>query len=103
MCAKIETLTEQRDILKTQIAAATTPATTTRAGKWTIAHRAGARRLNHAKLTKAYPVTQHPHLYQPKINTTAVRKHFAPADLEAYYQAASSPVIVVKPATQDEQ
>lgn len=78
--AQIAQLTDQADQLRAHLAALG-------AGK----HNAGpysvqitvAKRLDAKKLQAAYPVAQNPAFYQPKLSTTAVRKHLSQAALEA--------------------
>lgn len=52
------------------------------------------RRLNEAAFTAAYPVAQHPQLYGPKVNLSAVKHHVAPNDLDAFY-VEGKPVVKV--------
>lgn len=52
------------------------------------------RRLDAKAIEAAFPVTQYPHLYAPKPDTTAVRKHIAEVDLEPY-MVEGAPVVKV--------
>lgn len=64
------------------------------AGPYKVTVRAGARRLDPAKVAEAYPVVQHPELYRPAIDTAAVKHHLAPAELERF-QTVGKPVVVI--------
>lgn len=41
-------------------------------------------RLDPKKLEAAYPVAQHPELYKPTIDTTAVKNNISPIELDQY-------------------
>lgn len=56
--------------------------------------RAGSRRLNTTRLAKALPFTQRPELYKAVVDTTAVKHHLSPAELEAY-QDQGNPTVVL--------
>lgn len=63
-------------------------------GPYKVTIKAGARRLNATRLTAAFPVTQHPELYKPVLDTTAVKEHMAPVQLAAF-QDAGAPTVTV--------
>lgn len=46
---------------------------------------ANYRQLDKKRLATDYPIAQHPEIYAAEISTTAVKKHIAEADLDAYY------------------
>lgn len=52
------------------------------------------RRLDPAKVMAAYPVTACPEIYKPTIDTTAIKKHIAPIDLEPFYVEGVAKVVV---------
>lgn len=52
----------------------------------------GARRLDAKKIEQAYPAAQFPQLYAAKLDTSAVKKEFAPAALETF-QTQSAPTV----------
>ncbi|MBE9924453.1 hypothetical protein G8C93_00915 [Cellulosimicrobium cellulans] len=51
-------------------------------------------RLDAKALGEAFPVAQHPELYKPALDTTAVRHHLSPAVLEQYTRAGSTTVTI---------
>lgn len=53
---------------------------------------AGAHRLNTKKLETDFPAGQFPGLYQLKLDTVAIKEHFAPAALAAY-QTQNAPSV----------
>jgi hypothetical protein len=71
------------------------PQGTTNVGSHRVLVKAPARRLVPARLADAFPVTEHPELYKPAIDTTAVKHHLAPAALEQF-QDAGTPTVEVK-------
>jgi hypothetical protein len=71
------------------------PRGTHHVGAHDVLVKAPARRLNAARLAAAFPVTEHPELYKPAIDTTAVKHHLAPAALEQF-QDAGTPTVEVK-------
>lgn len=71
------------------------PRGTHQAGSVTITVKKGASRLNTSRLTAAHPFTERPELYKPVLDTAAVKRHIAPADLEAF-QDEGTPVVEVK-------
>ena len=71
------------------------PRGTHNTGSHQVLVKAGSRRLNATRLTTAYPVVEHPELYRPVIDTTAVKTHLAPVDL-AQFQDAGTPTVEVK-------
>lgn len=64
------------------------------AGPYKVTVRAGARRLDPAKVAEAYPVVQHPELYSPKPDTTKIRHHIAAADLEPFLIEGKPTVVI---------
>ena len=64
------------------------------AGPYKVTVRTGARRLDPVKVAEAYPVVEHPELYKPAIDTTAVKHHLAPAELERF-QTVGKPTVVI--------
>lgn len=62
---------------------------------WTT--RRGARRLNPKRIEQAYPAIKHPELYAPRLDTTAVRRAFAPDDL-ARFEDVGEDTLTVKAA-----
>lgn len=64
------------------------------AGRWSVQVRS-SRRLDARAVEAAYPVAQHPELYKPAIDTTALKDHIAPVDLDQFY-VDNRPSIVVK-------
>jgi hypothetical protein len=51
-------------------------------------------RLDSAALGRAYPVTMYPHLYEPKLSTSAVRDNIAPVELDKYTKTGSRQITV---------
>ncbi|MFD2792559.1 hypothetical protein ACFS27_03260 [Promicromonospora vindobonensis] len=51
-------------------------------------------RLDAAALGRDYPVTAYPHLYEPKLSTSAVRDNIAAVDLAKYAKAGQRQVTV---------
>lgn len=51
-------------------------------------------RLDAAALGRVYPVTAYPHLYEPKLSTSAVRDNIAPAVLAQYTKAGQRQVTI---------
>lgn len=51
-------------------------------------------RLDSTAITAAFPVAQHPELYKPALDTTAVRHHLSPAVLEQYTRSGSTTVTI---------
>ena len=51
-------------------------------------------RLDAKALGEAFPVAQHPELYKPTLDTSAVRHHLAPTVLEQYTRAGSTTVTI---------
>lgn len=64
---------------------------THQAGEYKVIVRAGARRVDTSAVAKTYPVEARPELYRQTVDLSAVRRHIAPADLEA--------CTIVSPAT----
>ena len=48
------------------------------------------RRLNTTQLSKQFPVTERPELYQPKLDTKRVRENLSPKDLDAFMDETMS-------------
>lgn len=71
------------------------PRGTHEVGSHQVLVKAPARRLNATRLAAAYPVVEHPELYKPVLDTTAVKHHLSPAAL-AEYQDAGTPTVEVK-------
>lgn len=63
------------------------------AGAWTVQVQHN-RRLDPRAIEAAYPVTQHPELYKPAVDTTAVKRHIAAIDLEDFYVESTARVVV---------
>lgn len=53
------------------------------------------RRIDPGLFEDKYPVAQWPHFWEPKINTTQVRKQLAPAEIEAL-STEGEPRVVLK-------
>lgn len=70
------------------------PVGTHHAGAFKIQVKAGARRLNTARLAEAHPFTERPELYKAVLDTAAAKHHLAPAELEAF-QDQGNPTVVV--------
>ena len=51
-------------------------------------------RLDSAALGRAYPVTAYPHLYEPKLSTSAVRDNIAKVELEKYTKPGARQVTI---------
>lgn len=66
-------------------------------GRSIITIRPGNARLNNTKLANAFPVTEHPELYKPTIDTKAVRAHIAKVDL-VDYETRGDDIVTIKPA-----
>jgi len=64
-------------------------------GEHTVQVRAGARRLDPAKVAANHPFEQNPELYKNTLDTTAVKHHIAPAELDGY-KTDGTPTVVVK-------
>jgi len=92
--AAIEADKERVEEIK-QILAAELPVGTHPAGSHKIQVRAGARRLNNTRLAEAYPYTVRPELYKATLDTTAVKHHLAPAELESFKDASAPTVVVI--------
>lgn len=60
---------------------------------WTLTLRAN-RRLNADRFTQRFPVAQYPHLYEPKLNSAALKDNFSPIELDKYYDEGSAVVVV---------
>lgn len=65
------------------------------AGPYKVQVRAGARRLNTTRFEAAFPVTQNPQFYKPRLDTAAVREHIAPSQLADFYDVGK-PVVTIK-------
>jgi len=64
------------------------------AGKMNIIIRRGANRLDQKKFAADHPMAQYPKFYEPKLNTTAVKKGVAADDLEQYQTTGPQTVMV---------
>ncbi|KFI51721.1 hypothetical protein [Bifidobacterium biavatii] len=84
---------EEIDQLKTQILDAY-PIGDYQAGPLCVKVKAGANRLNTAKLTAAFPADKYPQLYESKLSTKQVRSQFAPTAL-ADYMTIGTPQVMV--------
>jgi hypothetical protein len=93
LTADEETIKERKDTIKA-ILLASFEVGAHPVGPYKVTIKAGARRLNAARLTAAFPVTQHPELYKPVLDTTAVKEHMAPVQLAAF-QDAGAPTVTV--------
>lgn len=82
--AEIGALQEEKDAITALILHDLTPGTRIEADGLTITVGKPVERLNTRKLTEAYPLLDFPHLYKAVVDTTAVRKHVPPADLEKH-------------------
>lgn len=71
------------------------PRGTHHVGSHDVLVKAGARRLNAARLTAAFPVVEHPEFYKPAIDTAAVKHQLSPAAL-AEFQDEGTPTVEVK-------
>lgn len=58
-------------------------------------YRPGPGRIDAKKLQAAYPVTQHPELYKPVVDTEQAKRHIAPADLDQF-KTYGNPTFVMK-------
>lgn len=54
------------------------------------------RRLDLAAVAKAYPATEHPELYRLEPTATNVRKHLAPADVDAFMKETGDPRVSIR-------
>lgn len=52
------------------------------------------RRLDPAKVQATYPVVSYPELYRPALDTAAVKRHIAPAELDTFYVEGAPKVII---------
>ncbi|WP_061960631.1 hypothetical protein [Demequina flava] len=64
-------------------------------GDHTVQVRAGARRVDPGKVAANHPYEQSPELYKHTVDTTAVKHHLAPAELDGY-KTDGQPTVVVK-------
>lgn len=92
--AEVEAIKERQDEIKTLLLTKL-PQGTHEAGPFKVTVKAGAKRLNNAALMAAYPVTAHPEMYKAALDTTAVKKHIAPVELEQF-QDTGAPTLAVK-------
>lgn len=88
-------IAERREHIKARLLTLHPEPGTIPAGPYKVIIKAGPRRLDPAKVAEAYPVTQHPELYKPALDTTAVKHHLAPAELERY-QSQGRPQVVIQ-------
>jgi hypothetical protein len=93
--AELEHIAERRDTIKAILAARFAPGTTTPVGEHKVQVKSGTRRLNTARLAAAYPVVQHPDLYEPRISSAAVKQHLAPVALANFYDTGSPTVVIL--------
>lgn len=87
-------IAERREQIKAQLLAKLEPGTH-QAGPYQVIVKAGPRRLDTAAVEAAYPVVEHPELYSPRPDTTKVKHHLAPAELERY-QTVGKPQVVIQ-------
>lgn len=87
-------IAERREQIKARLLALHPGHGTIPAGPYKVTVRHGARRLDPTKVAEAYPVTRHPELYKPTIDTGAVKHHLSPAELEQY-QTVGKPTVVI--------
>lgn len=94
----IANLKGRRDELAALILTLMGPGEKMVAGDYEISVRRPAKRLDNRRLTAAFPFSQRPELYKAIIDTTLVREHVAPAELEAsdVYATPGTPSVVVK-------
>ncbi|MFD6094553.1 hypothetical protein ACFWGN_20775 [Oerskovia sp. NPDC060338] len=93
--AELEHIAERRDTIKAILARRFAPGTTTPVGEHKVQVKSGTRRLNTTRLATAYPVVQHPDLYEPRISTAAVKAHLAPIALAEFYDAGAPTVVIL--------
>lgn len=93
--AELEHIAERRDTIKAILAKKFAPGTTTPVGDHKVQVKSGTRRLNTARLAAAYPVVQHPNLYEPRISSASVKEHLAPVALTEFYDTGSPTVVVL--------
>ncbi len=70
------------------------PTGTHDAGDHKVTIRAGARRLDPAKVAEAYPFREHPEMYKVAVDTAKVREYVAPNFLRDL-QTEGNPTVVV--------
>lgn len=87
-------IAERRDAIRARLLQIHPEPGTIPAGPYTVQVKRGARRLNAGRLEADYPVTQHPELYAPKVDTAAVKHHIAGAVLDAYYDEGRPTVVI---------
>ena len=92
--AGIEQLTTRRGELEDLIRALVPAGTRQTVGDHTITVSTPVRRLNTRALAADNPATARPELYKASLDTTAVRRFFSDADLEAGgYYTTSTPTV----------
>lgn len=87
-----EQIKERRATIRATLARHLDVGTTTLAGHKIVVTQPS--RLDPKALTLAFPVAQHPEMYEPKISTTAVREHVAPVDLAQYTTTGARTVTI---------
>lgn len=88
-------IAERRDTIRARLLQLHPGTGTVQAGPYKVTVRAGARRLDPAKVAEAYPVERHPELYRPAVDTAAIKHHLAPAELERF-QTQGRPTVVIQ-------
>lgn len=91
---QIENLTQQRDQVKAAILALVPGPDTYQAGALAV-QVVQSHTLDKKAIAAKYPAADHPELYEQTVSTTAVKKHLAPVDLEAF-QVPSKPSVRLK-------
>lgn len=81
--AEIGVLQQEKEALTAHLLRNLAPGSRTPAGDLTINVSKPVERLNTARLTQAFPVTDRPDLYKPIIDTAKVKQAISTVDLQA--------------------